>query len=195
MREESVERLVPMRGLLLCLLATALHADWKVSIDKKPSPITGKRNAHAHVQARRSGAIVLIGCHDAKPILRIAEDFRLKNKINDALTKSQLERAIDKSEEYGFAFSVKDNQYFGRIKIRLAAASEYMEAEVPAGYNNGTYFLVLDDRLGELMPRMTSDTILYAQLPYKQGDKIVEFKIDGLEAALGKLSEAQCTLR
>lgn len=183
---------------LILLFATAclgLHAaGWKVHVDKKPSQITGVRNTFASIKARRGGAQLVVGCSDAKPVLRIAENFRLSNKLNDAFTKSQIERAIDKSERFGFAFSVRDGNYFSQLKLRLGGKQEYLDTEVRAFYDRGTYVLVLDERLAELLPGMRTDALLYAQLPYKDGEKVREFQLTGLDSALVKMGQNGCTI-
>lgn len=186
-----------MRAIVLAFagLLPLAAADWKVSVDKKPSLITGSRNARAQIQARRQKTTLLIGCRDSKPILRIAENFGFDNAIADALLKSQLERSINRGqghETQGFRLTARDGVYYSQIKLRPSASSEFLDTETVAGYNRGTYFLVLDDRIGDLLPKMKADTRLFAQLPYKTGDKVVEFSLEGLGSALTRLGEAGC---
>src|SRR5688572_28235847 len=183
-------------GLIALTLVTAMPsmAKWKIHIDKKVSQITGARNVRAEVTAKRGKAVLLLGCTDAKPILRLAENFSIDNALNDALTKSRLERAIDKSQRFGFEMIERDALYRSRVKVRLGAAKEYLDAEVQAGYNDGVYFLILDDRLSELLPGMKTDSVIFAQLPYKDGDKVREFPLAGFDSALAKMAENGCRL-
>ena len=63
--------------ILLCVATAALMADWKVYIDKKTSPITGLRSAHADLKAKGLGtATLVVGCNDGKSFFRIADQFR-----------------------------------------------------------------------------------------------------------------------
>lgn len=184
-----------MKLLLLIPCAAVLSAgEWKIHIDKKTSQITGSQNARAQMKAKRGGAYLVLGCHDAKPFLRIAENFKLENTLNDAFTKSRLERAIDKTQRFGFAFTIRDGLYYSRVKLRLGGKQEYLDTETLAGYNRGTYILMLDDRRAELLPGMRTDSLLYAQLPYKDGDKVVEFSLEGLDSALARLEMVGCVL-
>jgi hypothetical protein len=156
-------------AVFLFATSLALRADWKIYIDKKASQITGLRNAHAEIKAKGlSTAVLLLGCTDGKPILRFADQYR------------------------GFNVKGTDGAYHGHVKIRPSAATEYIDAEVPAGHEGGITFLVIDDKLADLLPKMKADTLLFAQLPYEGEDKIVQFPLVGLDGALTKMADAGC---
>jgi len=155
--------------VLLFATTLALMADWKVFIDKKPNQITGLRNAHAEIGAKGlSTATLLIGCNDGKSVLRLVDRFR------------------------GLKLTGADGSYYSHVMLRPRAVTQYIDAAVPAAYDQGVPFLILDDKLGELLPKMRADTLLFAQLTYDGGDKVVQFPMTGLDAALAKIAEAGC---
>jgi hypothetical protein len=76
--------------------------------------------------------------------------------------------------------------------LRPSAVTQYIDAAVPAALDQGVPFLILDDKLGELLPKMKADTLLFVQLTYDGGDKVVQFPMTGLDGALAKMAEAGC---
>jgi len=162
-----------MRRYALLLFATtlALRADWKVYADKKPNQITGLRNVHAEVGAKGlSTAVLLIGCVDGKPILRIANRFR------------------------AFRVEGSPGAHYSPVKVRASASTEYIDAQAPATVYNDTMLLFLDDKAAELLPKMKASESLFVQLLYENEQKVTDFRMAGLDSALAKMAEAGCHL-
>lgn len=155
----------------MALLAATLNlkADWKVYTDKKPNQITGVRNTHAVVGAKGlSTADLIVGCMDGKPILRIANRFR------------------------AFRVEGSPGAYYSLVKVRASASTEYIQEQAPANIFNETMFLYLDDKATELMPKMKASESLFVELIYPNEQKVTEFRMAGLDAALAKMAEAGC---
>ena len=149
--------------------ALALMADWKVYVDKKANQITGLRNAHAEIGAKGlSTAVLLIGCNDGKSVLRLVDRFR------------------------SFKLMGANGSYYSHVMLRPSAVTQYIDAEVPGAYDSGVAFLILDEKLAELLPKIKADTLLFAQLSYEGKDEVVRFPMNGLDVALTKMAEAGC---
>jgi len=153
--------------ILLCVATAALMADWKVYIDKKTSPITGLRSAHADLKAKGLGtATLVVGCNDGKSFFRIADQFR--------------------------GFNVAPGQE-AQVKLRPSTSSEYVEMRALATQTeNGVAVLVLDELWPRLLPNLKADTVLLVEMPYQLKVQIATFQIAGLEGALAKMADAGC---
>lgn len=159
----------PAGILLAVLFCSPLLADWRVSIDKKPNEITGLRNAYAQVGAKGLAAgELVIGCTDGKPVLRITERFR------------------------SFRVTGFDGNYYSRVKLRPSMAPEFIEVDALLAQNAGIKFLVVDNRLVELLPKMKMDQFLLVQISYEGQDAVVKFPMAGLDVALAKLEAVGC---
>ena len=157
--------------LLFLLFATtlALMADWRVHIDKKPSQITGMRNATALVPAKGlNTADLILGCVDGKPILRVQDRFR------------------------GMKLTPVNGGYLTHVKMRPSANTNYIEADVQGSYSDAAAFVILDAQLGEVLPAMKTGEFLFVQLPYDRKDEVIRFPMAGLNGALAKMADAGC---
>jgi hypothetical protein len=156
-------------GLLLFAATVTLNADWKVYADKKPNQITGLRNVHADVGAKGlSTAVLQLGCVDGRPILRVANRFR------------------------AFRLEGSPGAYYSPVKVRASESTEYMDAHAPAIVYSDTMFLFLDDKAGELVPKMRNSESLFVQLFYQNEQKVTDFRMAGIDAALAKMAEVGC---
>ncbi len=187
-------------ALILISLCVASYAKsgWKITIDKKANPVTGIRNAYMEKDADGlSVATLLMGCTDGKPVLRIAENFTIPNGLNDALFKSLLQRSLQQGLEYhkyGFSFTVKEGKLFTRIKMKIGEDPNYIDAEVPMGYNNGVYFAILDDVKPDLISRIFGASTVIAELPYKGKPGFATWSIGDANQAEEGLRRAGCIL-
>jgi hypothetical protein len=156
-------------GMVLLAATLTLKADWKVYTDKKPNQITGVRNTHAVVGAKGlNTADLIVGCIDGKPILRIANRFR------------------------AFRLEGSPGAYSSPVKMRASVSAEYIQEQAPANVFNETMFLYLDDKAAELVPKMKASESLFAELVYPNEQKVTEFRMAGLDAALAKMAEVGC---
>ncbi len=178
--------------------ASYSKSGWRISIDKKANPVTGFKNAYMEKDAEGlSVATLLIGCTDGKPVLRIAENFSISNGLNDALFKSLLQRSLQQGLEYhkyGFSFTARDGKLFTRIKMKIGEDPNYIDAEVPMGYNNGFYFAILDEEKPDLISRIFGAEKVIAELPYKGKPGFATWAIEGANQAEESLRRAGCNL-
>jgi len=158
-------------GFVLFAATLSLNADWKVYADKQPNKITGLRNVRAEVTGKGlSTDVLLIGCTDGHPILRISNRFR------------------------AFRLDGAPGAYYSPVKLRASASTEYIDLQAPGTVFNGTMILFLDDKAAELLPKMKVSESLFAQLLYESQQRVTDFRMAGLEAALAKMAEAGCHL-
>lgn len=188
--------------LFVILVSGSAKSGWKTTIEKKPNPVTGQRMALMSKDADGlSVADIVIGCANGKAILRVAENFSIANGLNDAFTKSPLQQDIEaalqiglNAQKHGFAFTVKDGNLYTRIKLRIDNESEYLDAELPMGYNKGTYFALLEDSQPGLIRRILSARKVVAELPYKDKPGFATWTIEGAKESADILQQAGCSL-
>ena len=187
----------------LCVLAFLLSTNafpktkWRVQADKKPNPVTGQKNAWVWRYAEKGMAMLILGCQDGKPMMRVSENFGLANAINDAFTKSPLAQSIQRgidAEDKGFRYQVQENRLMVALKLRATASAEYRADLVPLYWQPQLYVGILDAVLPDLIGQLRTSPKLVAEIPYKDKPGFAEWKLEGLSAAEDELAASGCRL-
>jgi hypothetical protein len=115
---------------LVVICTAAPKSRWKIEVAKKASIVTGSNDVVLSNVALKGNTIIVLGCNGGKPMFRIAENFKVANGVNNALTKSELQRQMQKGPQYetfGFAFKVvQGDLYETNVKFRLEGQTNFL---------------------------------------------------------------------